>query len=123
MRRLNTCTRCILRTSSTLLSICRAKIESTKRAIHFKVLSTASRDRPTSWPLPSTCDYEYSNYTFRLGSSCLVTMLLTLARCTFSTCAHEDMYTRTGRGHHYGGSRSGTRGFRGAGGADNGRKG
>jgi hypothetical protein len=28
MRRLNTCTRCILRTSSSLLRVCRAKIES-----------------------------------------------------------------------------------------------
>jgi hypothetical protein len=53
MRRLNTCTWCILRTSSTRLSICRAKIESTKRAIHIKVLSTASRDRPTLWPFSS----------------------------------------------------------------------
>jgi len=45
MRRLNTCTRCILRTCSTLRSICRAKIES-RHEQHAK-----------GFPLSNACNY------------------------------------------------------------------
>ena len=78
MRRLNTCTRCILQTCSALLSICRAKIESRSVGV---VATVATKQRQ---PLPQSTESTTSRNDYLRRKQEVFSGTLCLARMNWS---------------------------------------